>query len=341
MALAGRFYRSTCTTLFRPAFAFQALLKTGCCTNPLKQSTRRFVPSAAELVILQGAAEKSIADLVAETGAAALYWNRRYGPGEIAIDTAIKKNMGEAGLDVRSFQGSLLHEPSQLRTGAGEPYRVYSPFWRALEKTGEPRTPFAAPESLPMFEGAPQGVALASLGLLPENEMVNGGNWTHGLQQAWPVGEAGARQCLVEFIDNGLHGYADGRDLPARRNVSRLSPYLRFGLISPWQAWHAARSAQAAGTAPARDVEKFLKELGWREFSYHLLYHYPSLTHENFNARFDDFPWPQSGNARCLEARTDRISHRRRRHARTLADRLHAQSDPNGCRLVSGQASAD
>lgn len=243
-----------------------------------------------QLVIRTGPAEDVMSDLVAETGAKAAFWNRRYGGAEIAVDSAIKRRLGGAGLEVKSFQGSLLHEPTRLLTAADEPYKVYSPFWRAFTKTGEPRLPHAAPQEVQSFDAPMHSVPLDALKLLPSRP-----DWAAGFSENWPAGEAGAKATLDRFLQNGLAGYAMGRDFPAKANTSLLSPYLRFGMISPHQAWHAASEAAAANPAIApADVEKFHKELGWREFSYHLLYHYPELRWRNFNPRFDAFPWAQA-----------------------------------------------
>jgi deoxyribodipyrimidine photo-lyase len=126
------------------------------------------------------------------------------------------------------------------------------------------------------------------LQLLPEKP-----DWAGGLRAAWPVGENGAHALLAQFLKGGLRGYADGRDMPGQPNVSRLSPYLRFGMISPFQIWQALDFADA----PARDIEKFRKELGWREFSWHLLHHNPDLASKNFDDRFDGFPWLENSQA--------------------------------------------
>ena len=240
-----------------------------------------------KLVIRSGPADDVLKEVVDETGAAVVYWNRRYvGAAEMEIDKATKAWLQECGVAVETFRASLLHEPQKLLTGSNTPYKVYSPFWRALEELGEPREPFGKPEKLNGAEKLPESEKLEDLQLLPTRP-----DWAGGLREAWNVSEAGAEETLSDFLENGLSGYAQGRDRPDQDHVSRLSPYLRFGLISPYQVWHRVRQSEA----PKRDIQKFLKELAWREFSYHLLFHFPKIGWKNFNERFDEFPWREEG----------------------------------------------
>ncbi|HSO46367.1 MAG TPA: deoxyribodipyrimidine photo-lyase [Rhizobiaceae bacterium] len=236
----------------------------------------------AGLVIKAGPAGDVLPKVVAQTSAGEVYWNRRHYAAGIAIDRMLKSLFAETGIIAKSFNANLLHEPSLLKTGDGGPYRVYSPFWRAFERQGEPRRPLPAPVQLNGFTATADSLRLEDLGLLPMKP-----DWAGGLRETWQAGEDAGLERLADFVANGLPGYADGRDFPARENFSRLSPFLRFGMISPYQAWHAA----GTGSASAHDVEKFRKELGWREFSWHLLHHYPDLHWRNFNDRFDRFPW--------------------------------------------------
>lgn len=253
-----------------------------------------------ELVLRNGPAGDVVRGLVRETGAAAIFWNRRYGAAEIIIDTGLKRQLSEDGLSVKSFLGSLLHEPTRVLTSEDEPYKVYSPFWKAFSREGEPREPLKAPDRLQPYEARPDSLSIGDLELLPKKP-----DWAGGLRDNWPAGEPGAQEMLDRFLKNAIDGYAKGRDFPARDNVSRLSPYLRFGAISPYQVWHAAKqSAEARGGASQTDLDKFLKELGWREFSYHLLYHFPHINWRNYNERFDAFPWQSvdEASAGALEA---------------------------------------
>lgn len=256
----------------------------------LKALDRELGQRGARLDILRGQEAGVIRQLAENTRASAIYWNRRRGQAELETDRLLKAGLRKSGMTAESFQANLLHEPALLKTTGGGPFRVYSPFWRALESGGEPRAPLPAPGKLTPA-GRPDGaVELDSLGLLPIKP-----NWATGWEQLWPPGEKGAADLFAAFLGQGINGYASGRDLPAESHVSRLSPYLRFGAVSPFQLWHGVRQAELAGKANARDALKFLKELAWREFSHHLLFHYPDLAWKNYQDRFDDFPWREDG----------------------------------------------
>ncbi|MBL8582192.1 MAG: deoxyribodipyrimidine photo-lyase [Rhizobiaceae bacterium] len=228
-------------------------------------------------------------EIVAEHGADMVLWNRRYDPAAVAVDTAMKAGLRKAGIAAESFEGHLLHEPSVLKTSGGGPYRVYTPFWRALAGQPEPRDPLAPPKSLrPPSEHA-KSDSLASWRLLPTTP-----DWAGGLRKSWRAGEEAAHESLDDFLDGGLDDYAGGRDIPGRDATSRLSPHLAHGEITPYQIVHALRSRRLR--APARDIERFRMEIGWREFCYHLLFHNPGLATKNYNAAFDAFPWREDAN---------------------------------------------
>lgn len=236
------------------------------------------------LVLRRGDPATLIPALAEEVGAGAVYWNRRYDAPQIAQDSALKNTLRAAGLEVESCNAALLHEPWTVKNQSGGPFKVYSPFARAAGQM-----PVRQPVRLPQvirFAPAPASDKLADWRLEP-----SGPDWAGGLRAAWTPGEAGARAALARFLSHGITGYAVHRDRPDRENVSRLSPYLRFGNISPHQVLAAVRHAEAEEAAGAKDVAKFVAELYWREFAYHLLYHFPDLASANFNARFDGFGW--------------------------------------------------
>ena len=237
----------------------------------------------SRLVLRRGAAQAILSDLIAETDADSVVWNRRYDPAAIAVDTEIKSYLKTKGITVRSFDGQLLHEPTRIKTGGGTPFKVYTPFWRALNAGPEPREPIAAP--LKLNDGSARLVSerLEDWNLLPTHP-----NWAGGMQNEWTPGETGAHQRLETFLDGPVRGYADDRNIPGQASTSKLSPHLAFGEITPFQIWHASRSVK---DAPARDVEVFRKEVAWREFAHHLLFFFPKLATKNFNVSFDAFPW--------------------------------------------------
>lgn len=237
------------------------------------------------LVLRRGQAEKAVPALVRETKATRVHWTRRYGHAG-KIDRMVADKLRANGIEVHVYGGSLLHEPEDVETKAGGPMRVYTPFMRAARMQGDPKTPLATLKKM-------QGVrGIKSDNLSDWNFEPSKPNWAKEMDGIWTRGEDGARERLYDFLDGGVKGYAAGRDRPDQEHVSRLSPHLRFGEISPRQVWHAAYAALERKQSPvSKDVEKFIAEIYWREFSYHLLHHYPDLGTKNFQQRFDKFPW--------------------------------------------------
>lgn len=243
------------------------------------------------LVLRRGPAGRIIRSLVDETGAGAVYWNRRYGGAERGIDTDLKSALTDDGIEVRSFDGSLLFEPWTIRTGSDTPFSVFTPFWKACLSADEPRHPLPAPSPGDLDgvggahgRGGPASDDLDDWELLPTDP-----DWAGGLRETWEPGEAAAHDRLDAFLRDDLGDYATGRDRLDRQVTSRLSPRLRWGELSPHQVWHATRE-RAAGTEGAR---KFLSEVGWREFAWHILFHFPDLATKSWRAEFDAFPWPR------------------------------------------------
>lgn len=230
----------------------------------------------ARLVLRRGLASEVVPAFAAEVGAAEVFWNRCYEPYAIARDAALKAALTSAGCTVHSFNGALLREPWEVRTGQDGPFKVFTPFWRALRQMGPPRQPLPAPAKLSSV-AAPSDV-LETWSLTPRRP-----NWARGFAERWTPGEAGARTTLKRFVDQRLAAYPEDRDFPARDGASRLSPHLHWGEISPVQVWAAAESHAGA--------DKFLSELGWREFSTHLLFNAPDLPQRAWRQSFEHFPW--------------------------------------------------
>ena len=231
------------------------------------------------LVLRRGVAAKIVKAVVKETGANAIAWNRCYEPFAVERDTALKKALEADGIAMESCNGSLLAEPWEIRTGGGTPFRVYTPFWRALRAQVHPGTPLQAPHKL-SFHRDVKSDSLKSWKLLPIKP-----DWAKGFD--WTPGEKAAHDALSGFMDR-IGDYGTARDVPGTDGTSRLSPHLHFGEISPRQVWHAVRShshAQGAG--------KFLGEIGWREFNHQLLFHHPHLPTRAYDERFTKLKWRQ------------------------------------------------
>ncbi len=240
------------------------------------------------LTLRRDAAKRAIVELARESGAAAIFWNRRYEPAAAAVDQGIAAELTARGLDVQTFQASLLFEPQQARTRAGAPFTVFTPFLRHVLALDEPRTPLPA---LGRIESA-GNIATDRLDDWALEPMTP--DWAAKFDKHWTRGEAAAGEKLAAFADGALANYADLRDRPDLPNTSRLSPHLRFGEISPFQVWHAVKHAREVAPAKrsvAAGADKFISELIWREFCHHLLAHNPGLAEHNFQPRFDAFPW--------------------------------------------------
>ena len=236
------------------------------------------------LILRRGKAAEVLDQMVAETSAAGVVWNRLYDKASIDRDAAIKADLRDRGLACESFNASLLNEPWTVKNGSGEGYKVFTPYWRAArELIGEVHvTP--PPATLPAPTQQPGSDSLADWKLHPTKP-----DWSGGFSM-WTPGEAGAAERLESFLASKVQDY-DKRDIPGVEVTSRLSPHLHFGELGPRQVWVATRSAIAAGDVPAGQGEKFLSEVGWREFNHSILFHRPDITTANFRPEFDAFPW--------------------------------------------------
>jgi deoxyribodipyrimidine photo-lyase len=231
-----------------------------------------------------------------ETGATAVFWNRRYEPAAVARDRTIQEALQAAGFQVETFRGALLHEPWTIQNQSGRPFQVFTPFWRSCLASGDPAEPLPAPRQLVPPSRPPVTLPLESFELEPRIP------WADGLRAAWQPGSPGAAAALQRFLQKGLRHYGDQRNRPDVVGTSRLSPYLHFGEISPRQVWHAVRRRAEAESIPETTWRRwqFLTELGWREFAHHLLWHFPHTPEQPLRAEFARFPWRQ--NAPWLKA---------------------------------------
>lgn len=214
-----------------------------------------------------------------QTGTQAVFWNRRYGAAR-EIDARLTITLRDDGVEVQTFAANLLVEPWTLTTNEGTPYRVFTPFWRAAQERPF-RDVVAAPQQIDGLASA--GDELDDWELLPSHP-----DWAAGLRAAWTPGEASAHRRLEHFATHELEEY-HRRDEPATDATSRLSPHLRFGELSPVQLWHRLHGELTP--AARRNVPKFLSEVGWREFNWHILFHEPELATRNFRPEFNAFPW--------------------------------------------------
>jgi len=242
---------------------------------------KRLGAGGRALILRRGAAEVVVPEVARASGAAAVYWNRRFGAAA-ALDERVAASMPGTGIVTASFEANFLFAPNAIRTAAGGTFQVFTAFRRALQEKGAPPRPLPAPASIPA--GVPvRSDRIESLDLIPA-----GHDWTASIGDAWQPGEPAATAALAGFAAR-IDRYAAERDRLAADATSRLSPRLRFGEISPRQVWHAAAGTPESG---ARDT--FLSELIWREFAWHLLDDRPDLAEANLKPAFDDFPWAET-----------------------------------------------
>lgn len=237
-----------------------------------------------DLFLLAGSPLTVLKQLVSQHNICAVYWNRLYEPVFSARDTTIKSTLRELGIAVTSCNGSLLLEPWEVTNQQGSYFKVFTPYWRQCLK----QIKTFQLDELPNAKGLEiiESVPIDHFNLLPKNP-----NWASEFSSYWQPGEKSALQRLEDFLDNHLSDYKSSRDKPALAGTSHLSPHLHFGEISPQHMWVAVQHAMQDPRCNLESANTFLAELGWREFSYHLLYHYPRLPEDNFKHQFDAFPW--------------------------------------------------
>ncbi len=250
--------------------------------HALKDLGEQLEAIGGALILRQGPSLKVLEALIQETGAQQVFWNRRYEPHHIALDTEIKTVLRNRGLTVESSNGCLLHDPLEIKNLSGQPFQVFTPFWKNCLKNLKFEKPTAAPKKLLALEKKISSVALSKLNLLPTIA------WDGGFKKQWQPTRAGAEQRLKPFAKSAVKDYATHRDLPSLDGTSQLSTFLHFGQISPREIIAAI---EETGKAEQTGAVKYIAEIGWREFAYHLLYHFPHTPEQPLRAEFAHFPW--------------------------------------------------
>jgi deoxyribodipyrimidine photo-lyase len=254
--------------------------------HSLAALAREIAAAGGQLYLARGRPDRILADLAAKTGADLVCCSRQYEPWARQLEENLHVTLRSAGVELKRYSGSLLWEPESVKNLAGQPFKVFTPFWRKCRSF-----PVATAAATTIrFTAWPTLVDTSAD--LPDWELLpTAPNWAQGWEQLWQPGERGAELRLQAFLQGAVADYGEGRDYPARRATSRLSPHLHFGEIAPARVYHAARQAGAASPALEKETDKFLSEIGWREFSYHLLCHFPTLPEQAFKADFSSFPW--------------------------------------------------
>ena len=240
-----------------------------------------------KLIFSKGDPEEILTDLCKSELINKIFWNRVYEPWSISRDKRIKENMKKKGIEVNTFNGSLLWEPWNVLKNDGTPYKVFTPYYRrGCLNAVEPRRPLEKPKKINFHEVKNfESLSINQLNLLPAH------SWKEKIISSWNVGENAAKNRLNEFVETEIEGYKEGRNFPSKKNVSRLSPHLHWGEISPNTVWFKVWDLNKFGINHQQDTDTFLSEMGWREFSNYLLFYFPDLPKKNLQKKFDNFAW--------------------------------------------------
>lgn len=230
----------------------------------------------ASLIIKSGDPLKILSSIVKEMGVKKIFWNKVYEPALIQRDHVIKKELEKQAVQVEESEGYLLTNPEKIQNKTGGYYKVYTPYWNECRRVIKVKSVLPAPKKIPVVE-------LKSEKIKPTSDL--------DYSAYWEPGEQGAKKKLLEFLSDGLNDYSSSRDIPSALGTSNLSPHLHFGEISPMQVWSSIEDYSATHRVNQKSVDTFLSQIGWREFSYYLLFHFPSLPQQNLRPEFDRFSW--------------------------------------------------
>lgn len=245
----------------------------------------------SQLLLRCGSERETLFKLVKQYNIDTVVWNRRYEPQRIARDKEIKAALQASAVQVASFNAHLINEPWAVATQQGKPYRVFTPYWKSCQGIENSLPPAEQIQKLPSLNLNITSEKLEDLGLLPDV------NWYGGLEKNWKTGEYAAHKRLDDCINKVINHYQVKRDYPAQDATSRLSPHLCFGEISPRRVLDRIHSALSNGQLAQDSASAFSRQLYWREFAYHLLYHFPATAKQPLNEKFKAFPWQKNRNA--------------------------------------------
>lgn len=248
--------------------------------------------AGGKLYLRRGNSEKVLASILENTRVNRIIFSRGYEPRQRQVEQAIYERWHDQ-YDIKRYGSYLMFEPEQVLNGQDQPYKVFTPFWKACLARPEPTLPrTATAASVGFYKPHIESDNLEDWQLLPQKP-----DWAGGLRENWQPGESGARQQLKTFLKTALHNYDSGRDRPDYEDTSRLSPHLHFGEISPTRVWHEVQKYSAGDKPLHKQGMSYLRELGWREFSNHLLYNWPELPSQPFRPEFASFPWQSDNKA--------------------------------------------
>ena len=244
--------------------------------HSLESLDRSLRDKGSRLILRRGTSATILADIATKAGVSKIHALRHYEPWWRNAERELKEALPD-GVELRLHDGNYLMPPGSVTTGAGDPYKIYTPFWKALREHMPPTEPSRTPQSIDAPAEWPASDELGDWDLLPTNP-----NWATGFD-VWTPGEEGARRNVDTFVDKATR-YDDRRNLPSVEGTARLSPYLHFGEVSPAYVWHRVSRA-------GRDVTTFQKELVWRDYAQNVILQFPKYGGEGYRDQFDDFPW--------------------------------------------------
>jgi deoxyribodipyrimidine photo-lyase len=254
--------------------------------HSLQALARDLEALGGRLLLRRGESTTVLRQLLDETGASAIYCSRQYEPWADLLENTLHQVLAESGVTLKRFGGTLLFEPGTILNKSGSAFKVFTPFWRNCRAGAPPQLPRPTPTAIHWYQHSLPGDSLPDWRLCPTDP-----DWAGHWTSYWQPGSEGARHKLSAFLADKITDYSEGRNHPACDATSKLSAHLHFGELSPRDIWHSAQALTANTAASADQVDKFLSELGWREFSYHLLHHFPTLAEQPFKPQFSRFPW--------------------------------------------------
>lgn len=245
-----------------------------------------FQAKGSRLIFRKGPFERELIKLAEQTNAKAVHFTRGYEPEIVKLESRIKTALKKNDIGCRRFGGSLLVEPENIENKSGDPFKVFTPFYKACLQKEPISDPLPAPRQLQAPKSWPESDTLEDWGTEPTKP-----DWAREMRNFWTPGEKGAKERLSDFVDNALGDYSEARNRPDVDGSSRLSPHLAFGEISPRQIWHVVRGGAERDGAIGKSANSFIRELYWREFSTHLLFHWPDMPEKPFKPEFAHIPW--------------------------------------------------
>ena len=255
--------------------------------HSLREISQKVQNAGGKIVLRSGNPAEEITNIAIESGASAVYWTNAIEPSDRKDELLLRAELEKNAIGSEGFEGNLLFDPAEIKSQSGTPFRVFTPFWKnCLKAQASMRA--VQQSSMPVFsQTALESESLDSWNLLPERP-----NWAKQFDSVWQPGEDGGQAALSNFVHRAPD-YEQDRNYPAKDNTSRLSPYLHFGNISAAQAFAATNQQNLT----SEGALSFQRELGWREFCAHLLFHFPQMPEKSFRPEFSKFPWIEDDNA--------------------------------------------